>query len=602
MTSSLERLALAVEAAGADIAPTYAEYVQLAFAIATDCGEAGRGYFHRLCALSAKYQREHAERLFTEAMKSRRGDVHLGTAFRLAALEGVNVTVPLKAAAVYESPFAGSGSLGSLNQTPHTHTRTYVKEALPVDGNGEMVSGSEPLLRLPCFAQYDWPEPLRTIVAYGDTPAQKDILLLGGVTVLGATLSKKVRCFYGKRYLSPNLQTFIVAPSASGKGILSFLRQFAEPIHQKRRKEFEQKMAVYQKEKNIYDAAGKERANMDMPVRPQNRMFLFAGNNTGTGLLQNIMDADGEGLIFEVEADTLSAAIGSEYGRFSDTLRKCFDHDRISYNRRTDMEYREVEKTYLSMLVSGTPAQVRPLIPNAENGLFSRQIFYYMPAVHQWHDQFDENELDLEAEFKRLGNEWMAFLKRYNEVSFFTLKLSSEQQLVFNGRFGYLFRHAGMANDYEMNSSVVRLAIAICRIMSVVALLRGDMEPDPEIKPENIRDGICPRYVVHVTQGDFDAVLDLTEPLYHHANHILSFLPGTEVSRRTNSDRDSFFASLPPVFNRAMVREKAMMEGLNENTALTWLKRMVVQGKFVATGNSGEYRACVCEASGSVNQ
>lgn len=55
---SLHRLVEAVETAGADIAPTYIEYVQLAFAIATDCGEAGRDYFHRICRLSAKYQRE----------------------------------------------------------------------------------------------------------------------------------------------------------------------------------------------------------------------------------------------------------------------------------------------------------------------------------------------------------------------------------------------------------------------------------------------------------------------------------------------------------------------------------------------------------------
>ena len=42
---SLCRLTEAVEAAGADIAPTYLEYVQLSFAIATDCGEAGRDFF-----------------------------------------------------------------------------------------------------------------------------------------------------------------------------------------------------------------------------------------------------------------------------------------------------------------------------------------------------------------------------------------------------------------------------------------------------------------------------------------------------------------------------------------------------------------------------
>lgn len=42
--SSLHLLAEAVRNAGADIAPTYQEYIQLAFAIATDCGEAGMGH------------------------------------------------------------------------------------------------------------------------------------------------------------------------------------------------------------------------------------------------------------------------------------------------------------------------------------------------------------------------------------------------------------------------------------------------------------------------------------------------------------------------------------------------------------------------------
>jgi hypothetical protein len=44
---SLRLLTEAVETAGADIAPTYAEYVQLAFAIATDCGD---GSFFIACA------------------------------------------------------------------------------------------------------------------------------------------------------------------------------------------------------------------------------------------------------------------------------------------------------------------------------------------------------------------------------------------------------------------------------------------------------------------------------------------------------------------------------------------------------------------------
>ena len=88
---SLRRLTEAVEAAGADIAPTYLEYVQLSFAIATDCGEAGREFFHRLCRVSPKYQREHAERVFSNALHTQRGEVHLGTAFHLAEATGVAI-------------------------------------------------------------------------------------------------------------------------------------------------------------------------------------------------------------------------------------------------------------------------------------------------------------------------------------------------------------------------------------------------------------------------------------------------------------------------------------------------------------------------------
>ena len=33
-------------------------------------------------------------------------------------------------------------------------------------------------------------------------------------------------------------------------------------------------------------------------------------------------------------------------------MRKAFDHDRLSYNRRTNQEYLEVKKTYLSVLLS----------------------------------------------------------------------------------------------------------------------------------------------------------------------------------------------------------------------------------------------------------
>ena len=88
MSDSLSRLVEAVRSAGVDIAPGYCEYVRLAFAIANDCGEAGREGFIALCSLSVKFNREKAERLFSNSLKKGDHRIHLGTAFHLAELAG----------------------------------------------------------------------------------------------------------------------------------------------------------------------------------------------------------------------------------------------------------------------------------------------------------------------------------------------------------------------------------------------------------------------------------------------------------------------------------------------------------------------------------
>ena len=88
---NLRQLTEAVRMAGADIAPTYIEYVQLAFAIANDCGEAGRNDFLSLCSLSSKYDEKNAQALFSNALHADKEDIHLGTVFHLAGQCGVKI-------------------------------------------------------------------------------------------------------------------------------------------------------------------------------------------------------------------------------------------------------------------------------------------------------------------------------------------------------------------------------------------------------------------------------------------------------------------------------------------------------------------------------
>lgn len=605
---SLHRLTEAVETAGADIAPTYAEYVQLAFAIATDCGEAGREFFHRLCRMSAKYQREHAERIFSNALTTRHGEVHLGTAFHLAEMANVQLC--------NTEVMNNRRNTENTENTPskvltHAHVYNKVENDEP-DESEELLNGSDPNQPLPTFPEANWPKILLLIMSYATSPTQRDVMLLGALTAIGASMERYVRCPYAGKLQSPCLQSFIVAPSASGKGILSLIRLLVEPIHDEIRQQVAAEVKAYKKEKAAYDVMGKERSKVEAPQMPKNRMFLISGNNTGTGILQNIMDANGTGLICETEADTISAAIGSEYGHWSDTLRKAFDHDRLSYNRRTDQEYREVKKSYLSVLLSGTPAQVKPLIPSTENGLFSRQLFYYMHGIWAWINQFESGEADLEAIFTDIGLEWKKQLDLMKTHGVHTLRLTDEQKQEFNTLFSDLFFRSGLANDNEMSSSIARLAVNTCRIMAEVAMIRALecdqpyqfknssihlLTPDKEIATDNIKDGIITRWDVTITAEDFKAVLELVTPLYRHATHILSFLPSTEVKHRANADRDALFEAMGNQFTRAQLSEQATIMKIKPNTAFGWLNRLIKKGLFTNADDKGIYtrtHVCVC--------
>lgn len=594
----IEQLTIAVEQAGVNLAPTYQEYMPLAFAVANSCGEAGRSFFHRLCRLSDKYRQDEADKLYSHALQHGRGGNSLGTVLHLAQLAGVRLDKKL-------------ANLQNL-QTPLAPTHTCVREQKQAEQTKKL--SAEPIsVSLPCFPDYRWPGFLQQVIDCGDTSAQRDILLLGAVTVFGASINRLLSFTYGRKSKYPCLQTFVIAPAASGKGALTWVRRLVEPMHDSLMQAYYTKTKAYRLEKAKWDAMGKEKANIPEPEPPLMKMFLIAGDNSGAGMMENLMDAEGVGLICETEADTVSAAIGADYGHWSDTLRKSFDHERLAYNRRTNHEYRECPKSYLSVLLSGTPAQVKPLIPSVENGLFSRQVFYYMPAVDEWMDQFGHSETDYDRMFTAWGERWKLWLDALKAaVSGISLKLTGRQKEEFNAHLSCVFGRAGAVHGDSMRSAVVRIAINICRIISVVALLRSldallteaEMVPDnivrmlmscpglspaPHIPQENVQDGVVPRFELSVSDDDFHAALSLAEPLYFHSCHILSFLPSADVVSQPKASQEAFFDRLPLSFTRAQALLEGERCGMAPGTIDSMLKRMADKGRL-GHACRGEYK------------
>lgn len=607
----LEQLVVAIEQAGANLAPTYQEYMPLAFAVANSCGEAGRSLFHRICRISPKYRQADADKLYGHALQNGRGGNSLGTVFHLAERAGVR-------------PDKNLANWPNL-QAPPPHTRTCESTGRssvqpptekPVD---PAAAGAQKMSApLPCFTKYRWPAFLQQVIDCGDTPAQQDILLLGAVTVFGATINKLISFSYGRKNKYPCLQTFVIAPPAAGKGALTWVRRLAEPLHNALMETYYEKLKLYRCEKAKWDVLGKEKGKTPEPEQPRLKMFLIAGDNSGSGMLENLMDAEGAGLICETEADTVSSAIGADYGHWSDTLRKSFDHERLAYNRRTNHEYRECQASYLSILISGTPAQVKPLIPSAENGLFSRQVFYCMPPIHEWADQFDSSDTDYDRMFSGWGIRWKQWLDAIKgAISGINMKLSDAQKSEFNLHFSRVFQRAGIVHGDRMKSTVARIAINICRIMGVVALLRSlysllmspaatgtaqpstdtivqallscpGLSPAPHIPQENVQDGVVPQLDLAVSDDDFHAVLSLVEPLYRHSCHVFSFLPADDAVQRQAMPQEGFLDLLPLCFTRSQALQTGSQCGLSPGTLDSLLKRMTDKGQLLKTGR-GEY-------------
>ena len=121
--SILEQLVTAIEQAGVNVAPTYQEYMPLAFAIANTCGEEGRTRFHRICRISEKYHHDEADKLYGHALTKGTGRNSLGTVFHLAEVAGVKMDPKL----------ANLQNLQSLHTT-HVHAYRIMPIRMPPTG------------------------------------------------------------------------------------------------------------------------------------------------------------------------------------------------------------------------------------------------------------------------------------------------------------------------------------------------------------------------------------------------------------------------------------------------------------------------------------
>ena len=320
-----------------------------------------------------------------------------------------------------------------------------------------------------------------------------------------------------------------------------------------------------------------DKKNNEQPVEPPIKTLLIPGNSSSTAVYQMLNDNNGIGLIFETEGDTLANTFKSDYGNFSDGFRKAFHHELISYTRRKDREFVELERPRLSAVLSGTPRQITSLINDTENGLFSRFMFYKMNFVLSWRNVFEKKE-PLDEYFNQLGQQFFEFYQTLQNSHLIRFSLTKAQENEFNAMFEQ------MQNDYyymfgeDILASVRRLGLITFRIAMILTTLR-------------CMDGKAIAPVIVCDDNDFRTARIMAQVLLKHTEKVYGNLPIIDESTRGSGQtviRQKFFDSLPPEFDRRTYLEIAKRLNMPPKTAEKQISRLCEKGKLKHTSH-GNY-------------
>ena len=594
---TLQKVVEAVRLCHANIAPTYDEYFHLTAGISSSCGEAGRSYYHELCSYSPKYRQAEADKFYSYCLKQQYREFSMGTVVYLARQAGADIDFrPERAPGFLPSSFEG-------NSLTHTHVYNNVEE----------VSEQLAEVKFPLFPSHAWPAFLQQMIDCAPTPAQRDALFLSSITVLSSTVNWLIHTFYGDGDTYPNLLCFISGKPASGKSVVNWARQLVLPYQEEALQQYKLAKTDYLKAKQAWECAGNKRIQMEMPQEPLLKLFLIPGNNSSTGIKENLINAQGIGLIAETEADTMGSAISADYGHWSDTLRKGYDNDEISYYRRTEHEYRQCPRSCFSVQLTGTYGQITRLIPSTEDGLYSRFLFYLLPPIHEWTSQFNRHKVNIKQQFYQWGKNWKEVLDAVRGVATsFDLEINDAQVERFNARFSQVFGKAGVVYGDRIESSVARLGLNLCRIMTLIAFMRvlehllpvGEqtlsdtlpsdpkallqkllqspyLSPARHVPAENVADQVITSFTMTLNDDDFDALLQLVEPLYKHAGYVMSMLPQDNAPQMKHDEGQLLLNSLPLTFSRREAVKQGAALGMKEKAVDSQLQRAVQSGALV---------------------
>ncbi len=564
-----------------DITYGYTDWLRLGFAIVDGLGEEGRQVFHDLSRLCPKYDEAECDKQYNKCLNARGSGVNVRTFFHMAKEAGVDISAN-PANMPHGKKYEKEGEKGIL--TSFDQNMTNGKMAKLAEKGNECIRNvyydvtfSDKIIR------EDLPDMLHPIYDSQEGFVDKDKVLLGSITNIAGVIPQSVYGIYDGRKVFASVYLVIYGPYASSKGDLEAVKKLLASIKREMRIDFEEKMKEYEKQMAIWEATPKKERGPE-PKMPEFTSPFISANSSSSAFYRALDANGGWGIMFETEADTLTNMLTkSDYGDYTDLLRKCFHHETLAMVRVADKINIEIEQPRLSVMLTCTGSQLALLLPpgNVANGLASRFLFYALPeAKVEFRNVFAQTEEPVEELFMRIGEELMPLYHELKERERNPLQftLTKDQQTRFLEHFDALVKEQFAMLGNGIQGFIFRIALECFRYAMVLSLLRclSDWDKQDTIFLEMQRAIVC-------DDRDFNTAMTIIDCLVNHTARVYSVLasedkdPFRSCTEKPSAQEAQYYKALPEgcEFRTMEAMDKAKDLGIPERTANRFLGNFI---------------------------
>ena len=412
--------------------------------------------------------------------------------------------------------------------------------------NLNLKEGQEDLRIVEHLDMQKLPESVQQMISLASTPEEQDIILMATLAAASACVPNIYFRYgpTGKKYYA-NLQCFILAAAASGKGIAN---QALEMVR----------------------------------VIDEQHPMLIAGDSTLAAWYKALEAQGGVGYMHESEGSVITDIWKASAANYNTALRKAAEHEAISRNRVKGAS--EIKCPKLSMLLTGTFGQYKALVPSVENGYFSRLLTVVIRGTNGFDKRYVRSKGGQSAVPQMVGNRLLRTYEALMEGDECEWSLTDAQKERLGEHLETEYATLIELLGDNFHSAVIRMAVQIERIAMVLTAMRGIESRILSGKTDE---------ALYCSDEDYETAEMIGNKMLLHIATAYRMIDGDaqEVVPEIKpiDQRKVLLEQLKSTFERKELIHEAKTQGVSERTAERWNDKWQEEG-IVIKLEHGRYR------------